>query len=68
MEKWVGHGQNCITYRCILEDIITLSCRKLKKMSMMLKKLLIAKLIQDEDKHKESQLITGFSILQTIYI
>ena len=68
MEKWVGHGQNCITYRCISEDIITLSCRKLKKMSMMLKKLLITKLIQDEDKHKESQLITGFSVLQTIYI
>ena len=68
MEKWVGHGQNCITYRCISEDIITLSYRKLRKMNTMLKKLLMTKLNQDEDKHKESQLITGFSVLQTIYI
>ena len=68
MEKWVGHGQNCITYRCILEDIITLSYQKLRKMNTMLKKLLMTKLNQDEDKHKESQLITGFSVLQTIYI
>ena len=35
---------------------------------MMLKKQPTVKLIQDEDKHKESQLITGFSVLQTIYI
>ena len=68
MEKWVGHGQNCITYRCISEDIITLSCRKLRKMNTMLKRQPTIKLIQDEDKHKESQLITGFSVLQTIYI
>ena len=68
MEKWVGHGQNCITYRCILEDIITLSYQKLRKMNTTLKKQPMIKLIQDEDKHKESQLITGFSVLQTIYI
>ena len=68
MEKWVGHGQNYIAYRYISEDIITLSYRKLRKMKMMLKKQPTAKLIQDEDKHKESQLITGFSVLQTIYI
>jgi len=29
----------------------------------MLKKVPTIRLIQDEDKHKESQLITGFSIL-----
>ena len=68
MEKWVGHGQNCITYRCILEDIITLSYQELKKKNMLLKKVPMIRLIQDEDKRKESQLITGFSILQTIYI
>jgi len=68
MEKWVGHGQNCITYRCISEDIITLSYQKLRKMNIVLKKVPTIKLNQDEDKHKESQLITGFSVLQTIYI
>ena len=36
-------------------------------MKMLLKKLHMIKLNQDEDKHKESQLITGFSVLQTIY-
>jgi hypothetical protein len=37
-------------------------------MKMMLKRLLMTKLNQAEDKDKESQLITGFSYLQTIYI
>lgn len=68
MEKWAGHGQNCITYRCISDDIITSSYQKLRKMKTMLKRLLMTKLNQAEDKDKESQLITGFSYLQTIYI
>jgi len=68
MEKWAGHGQNCITYRYISDDIITSSCQKLRKMKTMLKRLLMTKLDQAEDKDKESQLITGFSYLQTIYI
>ena len=68
MEKWAGHGQNCITYRCILDDIITSSYQKLRKRKTMLKRLLMTKLNQAEDKDKESQLITGFSYLQTIYI